>query len=53
MKAARDRGEDLYNPVRKDHIFGKTQTRQDLWKGHLKDPVEALDNTLNYLENEY
>ena len=33
-------------------FFGKNQTRQDLWKGQLKDPVEALDNTLNYLENQ-
>ena len=53
MKAAKDREEDFYDPARKDNILGRNQTRQELWRAHLKDPIEALDNALKYLENQY
>ena len=49
MKAAKDRVEDV-NPARKDNILGR---RQELWTEHLKDPIEALDKALKYLENQF
>ena len=49
MKAANDNGD----PARKDNILGRSQTRQELWGEHLKDPSEALDKALRCLENPY
>ena len=43
MNAAKDREEDSYDQARKDNMFGRNQTPQELWKEHLKDPVEAMD----------
>ena len=43
MKAARDSGEDFYDPERKDNILGRNKTRLEMWEEHLKDPIVALD----------
>ena len=51
MKAAWDRGEDYYDPARKEDILGRTKTRLDLWEEHLKDPIVALAKALECLEN--
>ena len=53
MKAAKDREEDFNDLVRKDNILGRTQTRQELWREHLKDLIEALDKAQKYLWNQY
>ena len=31
MKAAKDSGEDFYDPDRKDNILGRNKTRLELW----------------------
>ena len=41
MKAAKDRDA-------KDNTLGRNQTRQELWREHLKDRIEALDKALKY-----
>ena len=53
MKAARDSGEDVYFPERKDNILGRNRTRLELWAAHLKDPIVALDKALKCVENQY
>ena len=53
MKAAWDRGEEYYDPARKEDILGRTKTRLHLWEEHLKDPLVALDKALKCLENPY
>ena len=35
MKAAKDAGEEYYDPTREDNILGT------LWEEHLKDPIVA------------
>ena len=50
MKAARDSGEDFYDPERKDNILGRNKTRLELWEEHRKDPIVALDKALKCLE---
>ena len=52
MKAASDRGEEQYDPARKEEILGRTTTRLELWEEHLKDPA-ALAKALECLENPY
>ena len=52
MKAAKDRSEDFEEPTRKDNL-GRSQTRLELWKEHLKDPNIALDKALKCSENQY
>ena len=42
MKAAWDRGEDYYDPARKEDNLVRTRTRLDFWEEHLKDPIVAL-----------
>ena len=42
MKAAKDRGEEKYDPARKGDILGRTKTRLDLLEEHLEDPIIAL-----------
>ena len=32
MKAAKDRGEEFYDPERKDNILGRNKTRLELWE---------------------
>ena len=51
MKADWDRGEESYDPARKEHILGKKKKRLDLWEEHLKDPIAALAKALECLEN--
>ena len=53
MKVAWDRGEEYYDPPRKEDILGRTKTRLDLWEEHLKDPVAALAKALACLENPF
>ena len=43
MKAAKDAGEEYYDPMREDNIKGRNKTRLALWGEHLKDPIVALD----------
>ena len=43
MKAAKDAGEEYYDPTREDNILGRNKTRLALWEEHLKDPIVALD----------
>ena len=50
MRAARDRGEDFYDPARADNIMGWNKTRLDLLEEHLKDPMAALDKAMSCLE---
>ena len=51
MKAATDRGEDVYDPDRKHNIWGRKKTRLELCDEHLKDPILALDKALKCVEN--
>ena len=53
MKAARDSGEDFYDPERKDNISRRNKTRLELWEEHLKDPTVAVDKALKFLEKPY
>ena len=53
MKAAKDAGEEYYDPTREDNILGRNRTRLALWEEHLKDPVVALDKALKCVENSY
>ena len=46
MKAARDAGEEYYDPDRKDNILRRNKTRLALREEHLKDPIAALDEAL-------
>ena len=36
MKAAKDRGEEYYDPARKDKIWGREKIRLELWEEHFK-----------------
>ena len=51
MKAAKDAGEEYYDPTREDNILGRNKTRLALWEEHLKDPIVALDKALKCVEN--
>ena len=51
MRAARDSGEDFYDPERKDK--GRNRTQLELWEEHLKGPIVALDKALKCLEKQY
>ena len=51
MKAAKDAGDQYYDPTRKDNIRGRNETRLALWEEHLKDPIVALDKALMRFEN--
>ena len=53
MKAARDGGDDFYDPERKNNMLGRNKTRLELWEEHLKDPIVALDKALKCVENPY
>ena len=52
MKAAKDRGDNFYDPERKDNILGRDKTRLELWEEHLKDPIVALDKALKCVEDQ-
>ena len=51
MKAAKDRGEEFYDPECKDNILGRNKTRLPLWEEHFKDPIVALDKPLKCVES--
>ena len=53
MNAAKDMGEEFYDPAREDNISGKEKekTRLELWEEHLKDPIISLDQALKCPEN--
>ena len=51
MKAAKDSRQELFDPTRKDNSLGRKQTRLELWKEHLKDPIIALHKALKSEEN--
>ena len=53
MKAAKEAGEEYYDPTREDNILGRNKTRIALWKEHLKDPTVALDKALKCVESSY
>ena len=53
MKAAKDAGEEHYDPTREDNIKGRNKTRLALWEEHLKDPIVALDKALKCVEVQY
>ena len=46
MKAAKEAGEEHYDPKREDKIKGRNETRLALLEEHLKDPIGALDKAL-------
>ena len=50
MKAAKDAGEEYYDPTRVDNILGRNKTILALWEEHLKDPIVALDKALKCVE---
>ena len=51
MKAAKETGEEYYDPTRADNIRGRNETRLALWEEHLKDPIVALNKALQCVEN--
>ena len=51
MKAAKDAGEEYYDPEREDNTLVRNKTRLALWEEHLKDPIVALDKALKCVEN--
>ena len=51
MKAAKDAGEEYYDPTRDGNIRGRNDTRLALWEEHIKDPTVALDQVLKCVEN--
>ena len=53
MKAAKDAGEEYYDPDRKNKILRRNETRLALWGEHLKDPIVALDKALKCVEVQY
>ena len=52
MKAAKDSGEEYYDPTREGSIQGRNETRLALREDHLKDPTVALDKALKGVENQ-
>ena len=52
MKAAKDSGEEYYDPTREVGIKGRNETRLALWEEPLKDPIVALDKALKCVEDQ-
>ena len=50
MKAAKDAGEEYYDPTREDNIKGRSETILALWEEHLKSPIVAQDKALKCVE---
>ena len=50
MKAAKDAGEEYYEPTREDNIRRRNERISALWEEHLKDPIVALDKALKCVE---
>ena len=53
MKAAKDAGEEYYDPMREEGIKGRNETRLAPWEEHLKDPIVALDTALKCVDDQY
>ena len=53
MKAAKDAGEEYYDPMREEGTKGRNETRSALWEEHLKDPIVVLDKALKCVEGQY
>ena len=53
MNAAKDAGEEYYEPACEDNILERNKTRLAVWEVHLKDPIVALDKALKCVENSY
>ena len=53
MKAAKDAGEEYYDPTREDNIRRRNETRSALREAHLKDPSVALDKAPKCVEDEH
>ena len=53
MRAAKDRKEEFYDLARIDNVVERNTTRLELWEGHLKDPIVALDKALKCVEDQY
>ena len=53
MKAAKEAGEEYYDPTREDNMKGRNDTRLALWEEHIEDPIVALDKALKCVENQY
>ena len=53
MKAARDSGEEFYDPERKDNSLGRNETRLEPWEEHVKNPIVALDKAFKWVEHPY
>ena len=53
MKAAKDAGEEYYDPERADNILVTNRTRLALSEEHPKDRIEALDEALNCVDNSW
>ena len=51
MKAAKDAGEEYYDPEREDNILVINQARLAPWEEHLKDSIVALDKAQKCDEN--
>ena len=50
-KAAKDAGEEYYDPEREDSTLVRHETRLALWEEHLKDPIVELDKALKCVEH--
>ena len=46
MKPAKDRNEEFYDPGREEGISKRNKTRLELWEEHLKDPIAALEQSI-------
>ena len=53
MKAAKDAGEEYYDPTREVGIKGRNETKLALWEEHLKDPIVPLDKALKCVEDKH
>ena len=53
VKAAKDAGEEYYDPTREDNILERKKTRLALWEEHFKDRIVALDKALKCVDNFY
>ena len=53
MKAAKEAGEEYYDPTCEDNIQGRNRTRLAPWEEHLRDPIVALDKALKCVDNSY
>ena len=53
MKAAKEAGEEYYDPTCEDNIRGRNEARLALKEEQLKEPIVALDQALKWVANSY